>query len=311
MRSTSPHSLRLFRLNRLPSALLTALLIWLLQPMSLQAAPPAVAVLLSREIAPYIAMVEGLESTLGDFEVQRFFLDAQGRPYSLAGASPRLDPRQFAARIAVGPEALRYLDAQPSHSPVLFGMVLHPAALLKQPQTPLNGVDLHLPVEHQFAALRQRLPHLRRLGVLFDPANNQSWFEQARPIAAALGFELLPLQVTRQSGVLDIPSGQTRPDAILFIPDRTIISRAVIQHVIKQAALQRVPVVGYNRFFLDSGAALAFLIDYPEVGRQVARRLRQTLLEQQPPVVEAPVFTLAVNLPVWRSIGLPEMEAQP
>lgn len=311
MRSASPHSLRLIRSGQLPSVLLAALLIWLLPPLTSQAAPPGVAVLLSHEIAPYIAMVEGLESALGDYEVQRFFLDAQGRPYSLAGVSPRLDPRQFVARVAVGPEALRYLDAQSGASPLLFGMVLHPAALLAQPQAPLNGVDLHLPVEHQFAALRQRLPHLRRLGVLFDPANNQTWFDQARPVAAALGFELLPLQVTRQSGILDIPSGQTRPDAILFIPDRTIISRAVIQHVIKQAALQRVPVVGYNRFFLDSGAALAFVIDYAEVGRQVARRLRLTLLEQQPPSVEAPVFTLAVNPPVWRSIGLPESEAQP
>jgi putative ABC transport system substrate-binding protein len=189
-------------------------------------------------------------------------------------------------------------------------MVLNPEAILSGDSSPRCGVDLNLPINEQLKSLRRELPALSTLGVLFDPANNQDWFDQAVPLAEAQGLNLLALQVSRKSGGLDIPSGQKRPDAILFIPDRTIISRAFIQHVIKEAALRRIPVVGYNRFFLDSGAALAFLIDYNRVGEQVADQV-EAVLSGEICDVAAPIFTIQRNPQVWRSLGLATGEGAP
>ncbi len=94
------------------------------------------------------------------------------------------------------------------------------------------------------------------------------------------------------------------PDAILFIPDKTIISKAVVQYVIKQAVLQGTPTVGYNQFFYDSGATLAFIIDYAKVGQQVADQVETILAGEPCPGQVPPVFETRINSGAWRALQL-------
>ncbi|MDX9818187.1 MAG: hypothetical protein RBT16_04690, partial [Desulfococcus multivorans] len=123
--------------------------VWLFVPLSIKAGQQSVAILLSREIAPYIEMVEGVEEGLAGTQVQRFFLDDRGTPYSLVGQSPHLDPRSFAAVVAVGPESLRYLAPRSKTTPLIYGMVLNPEAILSGDSSPRCGVDLNLPINEQ------------------------------------------------------------------------------------------------------------------------------------------------------------------
>jgi hypothetical protein len=180
-------------------------------------------------------MVEGLESRLGNQPVQRFFLDDQGKPYSLGDRGAKLVPSQYAALVAVGPEALRYLLPRTGTVPLIYGMVLNPELVIGADDKLPCGVSLNIPVRAQLSTIRQHLPAVARLGVLFDPENNQAWFENAATVAASMGMQIVPLRVNRQSAKLDIIGDFSLLDTILFIPDKSIISKAVIQHVIKQA----------------------------------------------------------------------------
>jgi len=236
-----------------------------------------VAVLISREISPYIQMVEGLESALRSYAVQRFFLDSDGKPYSLTATTPDLDPEACTVLVAVGPEALRYLQPRARDIPLLYAMILNPGNVIDPQYPPPCGVSLNLPVQSQFEALKTAIPGIRRLGVLFDPANNAAWFARAHPIARNMDIELVPVQVNTQNSRISIVGDYASLDALLFIPDKSIISKAVIRHVIKSAATRGVPVVGYNSFFYASGAALVFSIDYTEVGQQCAALVKQVL----------------------------------
>lgn len=260
-----------------------------------------VAVLISREIDPYVAMVEGLEARL-NVPVQRFFLDEAGRPYSLGGRSSTLNPQAYGVLVAVGPEALRYLHDRAGATPLVFGMVLNPRKVINDPQEMVCGVSLNIPAEAQFDSILRQLPKLRRLGVLYDPANNQNWFTTAAALAAARGFELVPLPVRRQEGKLAMASDFSRLDAILFIPDASITSKSVIQHVIKQGVVQNIPVIGYNQFFHDSGAAFTLLIGYRAVGQQVARQAERLLAGEKCDGVASPFHELAINEEVWRKL---------
>ncbi|MCX5875945.1 MAG: hypothetical protein NT087_06580 [Deltaproteobacteria bacterium] len=159
-----------------------------------------------------------------------------------------------------------------------------------------------MPAEAQFASILRQLPKLRRLGVLYDPANNQVWFTAAAAVAAARGFELVPLPVRRQEGKLAMASDFSRLDAILFIPDTSIISRSVIQHAIKQGVVHNTPVIGYNQFFYDSGAAFTLLIDYRTVGQQVARQVERLLAGEKCDGVASPSHELVINEEVWRKL---------
>lgn len=260
-----------------------------------------VGVLLSREIAPYVSMVEGLESRLS-VPAHRFFLDETGKPYSLGGRNVTLNPQMYDVLVAVGPEALHYLQPRAGAIPLVHGMVLNPRNVITDPQWQPCGVGLSIPAEAQFASTLRHLPSLKRLGVLFDPGNNQAWFKGAAAVAATKGFELVPLQVSRQGGRLEMVGDFARLDAILFIPDKSIISKAVIQYVIKQGVLSNTPVIGYNQFFHDSGAALNFLIDYHRVGQQVARQVELLLAGERCQGELPPLYEAVVNEEVWRAL---------
>lgn len=282
---------------------MTVLLLLLAAPIAAQQ-PDAVAVLLAREIAPYAAAVAELESQLRPRPVVRFFLDSKNRSYSLEARDISLDPQQFAAVVAIGPEALRYLSPRAQSTPLVFGMVLHPERIILPSQQALCGVDLTIPVAVQLAHIKQQFPDIQSLGVLFDPANNQPWFDQAQQVASTLGFEVVPLNVSRAQGRLEILGDFARTDAVLFIPDRTVIAQVVIQHVIKQALQRGKPAIGFNRFFLDSGAALAFLIDYQQVGRQVAELVQSSIDASSCNLVQLPVFDAVSNEQVLRLLGM-------
>ena len=277
------------------------ILFWIVFPVFLLSAETClaqehgVAVLLSREIAPYVAMVEGLEQQLGNRSVQRFFLDKQGQVYGFAGGSGDLDPAQYDALVAVGPGALRYLQGRSGNVPLLFGMVLNPEKMFSDSEGSPCGVSLNISIAAQISAISEHLPDMTSLGILFDPANNQSWFDHAAVIAKTFGIQLLPLQVTHQREKITILGDLAAPDAILFIPDKTIIAKPIIQYIIKQAVLQRTPVVGYNQFFYDSGAALSFIIEYAKNGQQVAGLVESVLVGNRCTEVVAPAFTTRVN----------------
>ena len=281
------------------------------------AADKAVAILLSREIAPVIDMVEGLENELAGQRVQRFFFDAKGQLYSL-GSEPQLDALHFAAVVAIGPQALQYALRHGPDLPLFFGLVLNPQRFGDTHRPIRYGISLNIPPARQFAALRRQLPQLRTLGILFDPHNNQEWFDQALLAAKPLGIELLPLHVRRHDERIQLQdSSFAQVQAVLFIPDATIISPPVIRHLIQQAFLQRIPAIGYNPFFTDSGAAFSFLLNYQADGRRLGRQVKQQLIsdaQPQPAIrFDSPSFELQRNDTVWHRFGavLPVRKASP
>jgi len=262
-------------------------------------------VLISREIAPYIAMVEGLEDALGNQLLQRYFLNREGQPYTLAGPGGVFDPRRFSVLVAVGPEALRFLHGLGTDVPLVYAMVLNPGNVVGSAAPDFFcGVTLNLSAATQIFSIRRHFPDLNRLGVLFDPVNNQDWFDQAADVGRASGIELIPLRVHQVRGRVVLPADFQRAEAILFIPDRSIISQTVIRHVIKEAALHGIPIVGYNQFFHDAGAALSIVVDYRGVGGQVARQVEHLLAGKRCEGELPPAFAVHINGPVWKALGI-------
>lgn len=261
---------------------------------------------MSQEIAPFAEMLKGVESGLASYHLRRFFLDKSGRPYSFEEGSDILDPLQYKSLIAIGPSALRYLKKYSPSVPLYFGMILNPQKIIGSANSPICGVNLNIPIHDQLLVLKEYFPFMSRLGVLFDPKNNQNWFAAAEAIAAANDLELVPIHIESFAGRLNIVGDLSLPDVLLFIPDKTIISKVVIQYVIKQAAIRHIPVVGYNQYFLDSGAALSFIIDYTQVGRRVAAQVEKSLGAHDCGGIEPPEYSIHINERVWQALKLDE-----
>lgn len=267
-----------------------------------------IAVLIARELKPFIEMVEGLEAYFPD-KVVRVFLDRQNRPYSHDVRFRPFNTHSYQAVVAADPQALSYLVQNPREERQAYGMVLNPDRIGVSPGS-FCGVSLNIPALEQIVAIRQVFPNATRLGILFNPEYNQAWFENARQATMGINdspaplLDLIALTVGSSADIARVFQKQAQAlDALLFIPDQTVISQTIIEYVIKTAYLNKIPVIGYNRFFHQSGATLSFIIDPYQVG-QALGKLLENWLQEGTCRSAGPPYRLVLNQRVLEGLGL-------
>lgn len=272
--------------------------------LKVQAESLPVAVIISREIKPFIEMVEGFESAM-DQPVVRIFIDQNNNPFSHDPLYKGTQIESYSFIIAVGPSALSYLvqnnhlgqmsssqphdtliqDGDPNFNStsqppasgstfrkILYAMVLNPETIIPRGVS-LCGISLNLFSGETVSKITQIFPSIRRVGVLFDPDNSREWFERAKERGVFNKITTIPLYIKEQHDVTRLHKDDSDVDALLFIPDKTVISPTIINHIIKQSIARRIPVIGYNSFFHKSGAALSFILDYRTIGEQMAQKV--------------------------------------
>ena len=144
---------------------------------AVQPEPARAAVIISRQIRPYIEVSEGVLSVLGDMadvSAEVFFLDrmkASGRD---------LLPEQFidgtfTLFLAIGPEAAQYLWHRLPSTPgvKIYSVVLNPGKNIPALDANQCGIPLNIPVAQQVENIHQALPGIRRIGMIYDPAYNE------------------------------------------------------------------------------------------------------------------------------------------
>jgi putative ABC transport system substrate-binding protein len=256
---------------------------------------PTAAIVVSQSIRPYLMAAEGLREELArktKAETEEFDL---GKLKGKARDALEKDLKQgaFDIFITIGPPATRFIwERFPSRDVrKAYTMVLNPESIPGFDQLAC-GVTLRIPVIDQIRLIARALPSVKTLGLLQNPAYNAAFVHQAHAYAPYWGLEIMPLNVSSKKEIPIVLKDHWRDlDALLLIPDRTVISESIVQYIIKEAIVKRVAVVGFNRFFYESGAALAFVFDYHELGKQTALLVHRMLsgeeCEKEPPIFHA------------------------
>ena len=226
-------------------------------------------ILISKEIKPFVQMVEAVENNL-DLSLCRIFFDDHGNPYSLDSGFKDLNAESWDFIIAVGPAALKYLVEKQIQTQVFYGMVLNPDQILAD-NSKWCGVSLNLFTPSKIRTIKQVFPGINRLALLYNPDENQMAEKILSKFELVKGIEPVPIKVFSES---DIPAALKKAvkkaDAFYFIPDRTVISPPIVRHIIKYGISHGIPSIGYNKFFHNTGALLTFTVDYGKIGQQVA-----------------------------------------
>ncbi len=238
------------------------------------------ALLISKEIKPYIQMAEAVESSLlpiNGMALYRVFLDESGQPYSLDVPFAHIDLKKLKFIVAVGPAALDYLVKKPVNIPLFYGMVLNPDQIMAD-QDAACGVTLNLFTPSRIRDIQRIVPDIERLALLYNPVDNQIYRKVIRSFAQVEKMEAVPVEVFSESDIRPaLKTAVEKADAFYFIPDSTVITPAIVKYIIKYGLSHSRPTIGYNRFFYESGALLSFRADYTGVGRQVAEMVQQFL----------------------------------
>lgn len=277
------------------------------EPKAAALATLKVAVLVSMNIRPFIEAAEGVESVLSEQglspEIIFFERYADGKADELRQTLVRSG---YSALIAVGPDAARFIWSErwPTNPALLYTIILDPEKVESAPAQPC-GVSLRIPVEEQLLRIHAGLPEARRIGLIFDPALNRDFFARAAETAERLGIGIVPLRVASPRAIPEVLAGIWEEiDGLWMIPDRTIISESIIKYIIKESLIHRVPVIGYNRFFVEAGAGMSFVFDYRHLGEQTGRLVLRMLAGDLcfEPV---PVYEVIMNGPVLNRIDVP------
>ena len=180
------------------------------------------------------------------------------------------------AVLALGADSATYAQKHFPDSPQVATMLLNDSFL--QQSTNHKAILLHFPAEIQLRWLSRFLPQAKRIGILYDPAQNSDWVKEAEAAAQGLGLEIIGFEASSakklQTGLKFIGK---KADALLAIPDQTVYSGKTAKQVLLFTFRNRIPFVGLSTPWVKAGALYALEADYRDLGRQAAEVIRKNL----------------------------------
>ena len=176
--------------------------------------------------------------------------------------------------------------------PIIFISVTDPveAGIMASLQTPdknATGTCNVVPMEELFLLAKELTPHIRSVGILYDPSlpNSVITVKRAKQYLGSAGFVVAESIVTNSSEVQSATRTlATVADAIYVPIDSTILS--AMSQVVNIALQQGKPVYGSAPSMVASGALASVSVSEWETGRQTAALAHQffegTPIEQIP-----------------------------
>jgi putative ABC transport system substrate-binding protein len=235
-----------------------------------------VAILKSADIAAYNQAVTAFTEALGPSVLYSQY-DLHGDPQEGRRLARKIRASDASLVLAVGLKAALAAKLELVDVPVVFCMVLDPLRYdLKAPN--LTGILLEIPIERHLNTVRQALPAVRRIGVLFDPGKSQLLVDDARRQARMQGFELVAKSVASERDVAVAARALiSQIDLLWLIPDSTVLSEDSLRFLLDLAMEHTIPSVGFSSEFVRSGALLSLSVSYADTGRQAAQVAKRIL----------------------------------
>lgn len=158
----------------------------------------------------------------------------------------------------------------------------------------------------RFDFLKEALPKLSRVAVLWDPGADAAAFESAiKEGAASLGLKLIWLKVTDDLEALFAEAQRAGAEAI-FTGGGGRLFR-LRKEVVALAARHRLPDTHYSAEFVEAGGLMSYAPNLPDMFRRAATHIDKILRGAKPaelPVEQPARIDLVVNLKTARALGL-------
>ena len=276
-------------------------------------APLTVVVVLSRDAAPYRQALRGFEEVLKGSHRSYKLYELSAETMSVDGASlvARIRARKPDFILTIGSSATTMVSDGIRDIPIVFSLVLPSSgndALqgLRESRGNMTGASMEIPLKTQFAKLKQILPQVKRVGVLYNPQVTGPLIDNATHIASGMGLELVAMRVESEKDLVSVTDAfADNIDVLWSVADSTVFSPQGLKQVLLATLRNRVPFVGLSPSFVKAGALLAFSVDYQDVGRQSGELALRVLAGEDPatiPMTSPRDISLSVNMNTAKQI---------
>jgi len=198
-------------------------------------------------------------------------------------------------------------------TPIIFAAVTDPVAagLVKNADAPegnITGASDMLPVQPHLDLIKQLVPNVKTIGLLYNAGetNSVTLVKLEKAAAAAMGLKTVDATAASSSEVLAAAQSLAgRVDAVSVLTDNTVVS--ALDSVIKVCQDNKIPLIAGDINSVKGGAVAAYAFDYHDHGVQagaMAVKVLQGTPISQIPVEYAKNLQLAINLEAAKAMGV-------
>jgi putative ABC transport system substrate-binding protein len=161
----------------------------------------------------------------------------------------------------------------------------------------------------RFELLREIVPDLRRLAILFNGNNPNSALEIeiVRRAAGPAGLEVLPSEIRPGEDIAPAFAAMkvAKADALFVVGDPLTFAHRTRIHTLALTA--QLPTVHVIREFVEAGGLMSYGPNYPDLFRRAAEYVDKILRGAKPgdlPIEQPTKYDLVVNLTTAKALGL-------
>jgi len=160
----------------------------------------------------------------------------------------------------------------------------------------------------RFELLREAIPRLRRLAILFNGgyAGAVAEMTELEALARRLNVEVARLEIRRVDDIAPaFQSLKGQADALYLVIDGLVAANRT--RILTFALTARLPTVANNREHAEGGALLSYGANFPDLFRRAGEIVNKILRGAKPadiPVEQAAKFDFIVNLTTAKALGL-------
>ncbi|MEW6778203.1 MAG: ABC transporter substrate-binding protein [Bdellovibrionota bacterium] len=262
------------------------------------------AVVISTDTSRPEAVVQGLAKELAGHQLKEFRLGESEEGWG--ALADQIESTKPALVFSVGSQAAQFVRNRLRDFPAVFtSAVDSPAAGLHSSN--MTGVNADLAPERRLALLKDLYPGVRRIGVVYNPANSAFTVMRSQEAAQALGLEIVAAKIDIQQDVpraMQAIRGQI--DLLWMIRDPVLLDPTSLREVLKFSLIENVPLLAFSNSVVQAGGLLAIVPLEEDMGRQAARIAKEILAGKRPGQIE-PLwperYEITLNLRTAKKIG--------
>ena len=180
--------------------------------------------------------------------------------------------------------------------PLVFAMVLDPVKYkivddLKNPGKNITGVTLEVPIEQQFKAMKETIPEIKRVGVIYS-FESAEFVAEGREIAKEMGLEIITQAVRKDDEVIKAFYRllDSKIDILWLTTDSIVLRTENRINLLKKAQQKEIPVYGLTAAYLkgEAGATLSVIPDYENIGKEAGKLAMKVLAGKTNIAIQAP-----------------------
>ena len=199
--------------------------------------------------------------------------------------------------------------------PIVFAVAIDPVGSrlvesLAKPGGNVTGLSLQATnlAGKRLELLREVIPQLSRLAIIFNAGNDQTVLEMSETQVAAhsLGLEVAPLAIRQVPDIaLGFEALNPRAHALYVVVDQFVVAN--LMRILTFALAARLPMIFSTRDFVRSGGFMSYGPSYTDMFRRSADYVDKILRGAKPgdiPVEQPTRFELVINMTTARALGL-------